>query len=81
MAGETGRRCEGGFEEGARQVSRPKRPAWHWEEREYRNRRLALLIELRVIRLTAGRRGRVVKHLQQQMRKLRTYRRMMEATK
>lgn len=57
---------------------KPKRPAWHWEEREYCDRRLALLIELRMIRRTSPSQ-RVIKHMQLQLRKLRTYRRMMEA--
>jgi len=56
---------------------RPKRPAWDWQERDYCGRRLALLIELRVIRRTQPAQ-RVVKHLQRQLLKLRTYRRMME---
>jgi len=58
---------------------RPKRPAWHWEEREYCDRRLSLLIQLRVIRRTQPAK-RVIKHLQREMKQLRTYRRMMEAT-
>jgi len=43
----------------------------------YAERRRALLIELRLIRRTRPSR-RVVKHMQRLMKKLRTYRRMME---
>lgn len=53
-----------------------KRPAWHWEEREYRDRRLSLLIQARVLRRTAPAK-RVIKSLQREMRQLRTTRRMM----
>ena len=53
-----------------------RRPAWHWQEREYCQRRLALLIELRFIRKTQPAR-RVLKHVQRELRRLRTWRRMM----
>lgn len=53
-----------------------KRPAWHWQVREYRDRRLSLLIQARVIRRTAPA-ARVIKSLQREMRQLRTMRRMM----
>lgn len=48
-----------------------------WSNELYRMRRQELLVELRVMRLTKPAR-RVVKHMQLQMRKLRTLRRMME---
>jgi hypothetical protein len=43
----------------------------------YEHRRKLLLIELRLIRLTKPAK-RVVKHMQRQMRKLRTTRRLMQ---
>ena len=48
-----------------------KRPT----QETYAQQRLALLVELRLIRLTSPAR-RVVKHMQTQMRKLRNARRM-----
>ena len=43
----------------------------------YAQRRFMLLVELRLLRRTDASK-RVVKHVQREMRKLRTYRRMME---
>jgi len=43
----------------------------------YEERRFALLVELRLLRQT-GAAKRVVKHMQREMRKLRTWRRLME---